>query len=648
MKKSTFITRVCGGAYLVFLIWSLWVLTVRASGTGGVLGIFSVGWMYALAAYYLIGLALIGLMIWLLVAPESFLLFLGEDLEDALGELRAARWLLLLVFISVPQFLLLGGWKEYFSLPVFRQIVFLTSGMLAGLMIPDRRRRIGERLVLGLFLTTVVFAVILKAAYVVDFPFSLSWSEGNRIWDYSLIFARNRYELNSDFSMPTYMAPGRHGLWGLIFLVPNVGIRMVRLWDLVIWVAPGIILGWTAFSSRLEESRLRRWILILWTFLFLWQGPIYSPLLLSAILLLALYDPQDLRRSAVGAGLACFYAGISRWTWFVAPAIWVVLIDLYRTDPVRAWPALWKQVKRELILGGAGLAGGGVSWLVTHLAVPREDAIFATALEQDLLFYRLWESATNELGILPGLLLAASPLLLLLGWVLVRSGIWKNWLFSAAAVIALGAMIAVGLVASVKIGGGNNLHNLDMFLVTLLLLVVLAYPAWRDQLQQWPVIQVLTVIVVLMPAWFATRSGSLPHFRKEETVQASLQIVREEVARAAGEGDVLFIDERQLLTFGEVPQVPLVEEYELKELMNQAMRRNDAYFEEFHADLASHRFSLIISDPLPIVFKGKDFIFGEENDLWVEYVSIPILDYYEPIHSLEGTELWLLAPIANP
>jgi len=91
----------------------------------------------------------------------------------------------------------------------------------------------------------------------------------------------------------------------------------------------------------------------------------------------------------------------------------------------------------------------------------------------------------------------------------------------------------------------------------------------------------------------------------------------------------------------------MVAEYELKDLMNQAMRQNEAYFADFYKDLEAHRFSLIISDPLPIVYKGSETIFGEENDLWVAQVSEPVLKYYEPVQRLEKLGIWLLAPRAG-
>ncbi|MBN1264767.1 MAG: hypothetical protein JXA25_04690 [Anaerolineales bacterium] len=645
MKQPYFLTRFIAAVYLFFLGWSLWELTDRASGTGGVLGIFSIGWTYALSVYYLVALILLVFLIWMLISPSSFLTFLRDNVERALQVLGLARWVLVLGLFSIPLLLFLGNWKEYFELPVFRQIVFITTGLLSGLMIPDREKRIGERLVLGLFLTTFVYLIVIKAASVVDYPFSLTWSEGNRFWDYSLIFAKSRYLLDSNFSLPTYIAPGRHGLWGLIFLFPNVSIQIVRLWDLIVWVVPGLLLGWALFSTRLDSSLLRRLIMILWVFLYLWQGPIYSPLLLSALLLVVMYSPQKLLRSAAGAMLACFYAGFSRWTWFVAPAIWVVLLDLFSTDPVRRWFDFWLRSRRALVLGGAGLLGGGAAWLGMRILIPRDEAIYATAMQQDFLQYRLWESATNDLGIVNSLLLAALPLLLLLILVYVRTKPKVDWLFVATMTVALAAMISIGLIASIKIGGGNNLHNLDMFLVTLVLLAMLFYPTWRRLLPDQPILQVLTLLIILIPVWFVSRSGKLPNIKPQAAVEGALTVIGQEVERAAQEGEVLFIDQRQLLTFSEVPRVLLVEEYELKDLMNQAMRRNQAYFEKFYDDLENHRFSLIISDPLPIIYKGSETIFGEENDLWVEQVSVPILQYYEPVQEFKGLGIWLLAPI---
>jgi hypothetical protein len=108
------------------------------------------------------------------------------------------------------------------------------------------------------------------------------------------------------------------------------------------------------------------------------------------------------------------------------------------------------------------------------------------------------------------------------------------------------------------------------------------------------------------------------------------------------------MDQRQLLTFGYVTGVPLVPEYEKKMLMNEALSSNAAYFRPFYADLANHRFALIISDPLRTPIKDSSYQFGEENNAWVTWVSNPVLCYYqeEDTHKEVGVEL--LVPKSEP
>ena len=54
---------------------------------------------------------------------------------------------------------------------------------------------------------------------------------------------------------------------------------------------------------------------------------------------------------------------------------------------------------------------------------------------------------------------------------------------------------------------------------------------------------------------------------------------------AAQNGPVLFINERQLVTFGDV-RVPLVPDYEAVTLMEMAMSGNQVYLDRFYDDLA--------------------------------------------------------------
>ena len=202
----------------------------------------------------------------------------------------------------------------------------------------------------------------------------------------------------------------------------------------------------------------------------------------------------------------------------------------------------------------------------------------------------------------------------------------------------------MGLVASVKIGGGSNIHNLDMFLVSLVFLVAITMMSKEDFSSFPGYAWALLAFVLFLPVWNLTRFHSELEIPTDSNPQGAVAEIRQAVQDAAQDGEVLFIDQRQLLTFGEITDVPLVIEYELKDMMNQAMGHNKAYFEIFREDIENHRFRLIVSDPLYVVFQGPKIAFGEENDAWVEEVTIPILGHYETVMRFDKDNIWLLAP----
>ncbi len=362
--------------------------------------------------------------------------------------------------------------------------------------------------------------------------------------------------------------------------------------------------------------------------------------MLSAALLAWGFDPQRLGRSLLVAALASFYAGLSRWTWMAAPAVWAgmwMLVAQARPRP------LWRQAIRPLAAGLAGLAGGAAALGVMQWAFPRPDPIYATSLSHDLLWYRLWKSSTNPQGIVPALIYTVGPLVLWLLW-RHRRALKSNLLAVLGVAAGMAAFLAAGLVASVKIGGGSNLHNLDMFLVGLVFLTGWSLASAGLEGRPSALAGGLMVAVLVIPVWNAIKVGGPVEWPPEQEVKEALAEVRARVQAAAQEGEVLFIDQRQLLTFGQIQGVPLVMDYELKDMMNQAMGRNKVYFARFEADLARHRFSLIVSDPLPVVYKNGEGPFPEENDLWVDQVTLPILRYYEPVLKIDAFDIWLLAP----
>jgi len=112
-------------------------------------------------------------------------------------------------------------------------------------------------------------------------------------------------------------------------------------------------------------------------------------------------------------------------------------------------------------------------------------------------------------------------------------------------------------------------------------------------------------------------------------------------------GDILFMDQRQLITFGYIKEIPLVPEYDKKVLIDQALSANAQYFQGFYRDLAAHRFSLIVTNPLRENVQTTSDEFGEENNAWVKWVSTPLLCYYEPLYTLKKVHVQLLGPRQN-
>jgi hypothetical protein len=222
----------------------------------------------------------------------------------------------------------------------------------------------------------------------------------------------------------------------------------------------------------------------------------------------------------------------------------------------------------------------------------------------------------------------------------------------------------MGLVVSVKIGGGNNLHNMDMFLVSLVLLGGMSLggrdihrfhreknnePGASLEDEQWPLsIRLAAILAVLIPSWAVVRTGQRLELPDRRVTEQAVQLIASKAERLLKSGEVLFLDQRQLLTFGAVRGIPLVTDYEKKYMMDQAMAGNAGYFKTFYTDLAEHRFALIVSEPLFTNLQGDEYGFQEENNAWVRWVAGPLLCYYAPLQTIPEVRVQLLVPRAQP
>ncbi len=569
------------------------------------------------------------------------------------------RWLFSLLAILIalyPSFLLLETyWGDVFTGAYLRLLLLLSSASLVAVCLPFERQDSIQpaSFFFSLVLVGGLFLIAAQLITVNNYPFSLTWSEGNRLYEYSIYFASGRYDYIGELTA-IRGASGRYLLWGLPFLFPDTPLWAHRLWNAILSTLPHLTLGYL-LSRWSGWPRRGRWLFALWIFLFLAQGPIYTPLILSAILVVIFVRPGKLAPALLAAALAGYYASLSRWTWLPAVPAWtvfVLLADFHLPQSQQGRGGLAALLSRDalrrlapIVLAALAALGGGL------LANPKlflpHKLSQSTALSQPLLWYRLFPNATYPEGVLLALTIACLPLIVLLAWLMAT----KRWQVNLLQGLAYGAALLVfligGVVASVKIGGGNNLHNLDMFLVSLAILAGLALRNAQLDLPAWPLaMRVVLTLTILLPAWAAIRSGSPLKLPPPEATRKALENIRSQAAQAAQSGEVLFMDQRQLLTFGLVDGIRLIPEYEKKYMMDRAMAGDSAYFETFYQDLARHRFALIISDMQFKMIKDSNYAFSEENNAWVKWVSEPLLCYYTPLRTLQNVDIQLLAP--NP
>jgi hypothetical protein len=648
---------------VAYLLWrAVAEFYLDAPVTGLLIGKFSSGWAATFVGWVFFCLLLLAIATMWLVAPQRLSRARNWFLSRR-ERLGALRWVITALFVLLPAvFFLFLKWGGYFETPALRTVVLAASGGSAALFISRSREKLAEGLELGfgILLAATIFYTAKQLVWVNNLPFALGWSEGNRLYDYSFIFGGGRY-LYSDEAAPLRKDIGRQLLWGLPFLIPNTPIWFHRAWNFFLATAPSLSLGY--FLSRWGNlAGLKRWVYILWVFLFLAQGPIYTPLVISALAIILFVRPGKWLVASSAGFLAGYYASLSRFTWLPAAPVWAgfVLLDEFQL-PRLEFPrgkkgdqvlAFLRSLSPVIFISGISLVGG-------LLASPRflrpKELSTSVAFAQPLLWYRLFPNVTYPEGILLALLLACGPLAALLVW-LAASKRWRlNWVQAAAYTAGSLVFLGAGLVASVKIGGGNNLHNLDMFFISLAILSGMALRA-RNQtsIAEVPGLwRALLALILVIPAWSAYRTGSSLSLPPADRVGKALTVIQNRVSEASQQGEILFMDQRQLLTFGYIQGIPLVTDYEKKFVMDQAMAADQDYFEQFYQDLANQRFALIVSDPLFTRIKESTYAFSEENNAWVQWVAQPLLCYYAPVRKipenvLDDFDIQMLAPRINP
>jgi hypothetical protein len=504
----------------------------------------------------------------------------------------------------------------------------------------------------------VIAKVISFAPDVSSYPLSLGWSEASRYYYASLPFAERLYGQSIPLSI---LHPTRYLLQSLPFLYPDTPLWAHRLWQVLLWLGTTGITG-VLLARRLKlGSRLFAGLLAMWFFLFLFQGAVYYHLQICIWIVLLGTSPARPWRTLLAVLLASAWAGMSRVNWFPVPAM--LAAGLYFLESALK-PGIAPGLRRPGMTPGGWLwyllppavwfgAGVAVAFLSQALYIywsgnGGQAAAFASSFTSDLLWYRLWPNPTFAPGVVLGIVLVSLPALALIAQYTATKGRALHGLRWSGLAGMMAVLFGGGLVASVKIGGGGDLHNMDAYLV---LLGILAAYLFTDRATAEPGEVVhfvphyaVALFAVLVPVAFALY-GLKPAYHLDYAA-ADQSIGRVEALAgkvAKGGGEVLFINQRQLLMEGTIKGVPLVPEYELLTLMEMAVSNNQGYLQRFYADLRSHHFAMIIA---PAQGSKSELVeqFSDEDNQWVKRVGRYLACTYRVRRSLPAVGLEILVP----
>lgn len=624
----------------------------RAHGSSGVI---STAWMLVLAAYILMmALNLLALVMLFLPVRDR----LGRIADRVFGWAQKLGWLnllpMLLLWVAFVGYLYVGYDKVFAGFVPRVWVFWLVTGAGAFFLTALWKKAAYFPAFLAVM---IVYGFGVKMlGYLPDvtsFPFSLGWSEASRYYYASLPYARPLFGIDIPLS-PWH--PSRYLLQGIPFLLPGNTLLLSRLWQVILWLVLPVLTG-LVLARRFRVSKWQAVLGALWAGLFLLQGPVYYHLLVCVILVLWGFDSRRFWKTLIFVGLGSLWAGISRVNWIPVPAMLAVAMYVMERpvceagDPrlPRTWlkylwqPAAWGVVGCALALA----AQQGYVAISGHA----DTSGFGSSFTSALLWYRLLPSPTYPLGVLPTILLVTAPQLILLGYFAARKG--REWHFLRW--LALAAMLLVlfvgGLVVSSKIGGGSNIHNMDAYLV--LILLIAAY-AWMDRFTPEnpssvrPVRRPWTLLLLIIAVTVIFNMQIQNPFDRRDITQAEFDLnkMRAIVQEYAAQDEVLFITQRQLIMYDNlIPGVQMVPEYELLTLSEMAISNNQGYLERFYTDLRNHRFALIVVAPqFEVIQDPLRDGFAEENNAWVIHISQPILRYYKTEINLDTQGIDLMVP----
>lgn len=505
-----------------------------------------------------------------------------------------------------------------------------------------------------LTLGSVAIRIFNLFAPIAYYPFAIFWSESGRIYNSYQIF--NLFGADAIKSFP-WLDPARAILDSLAFLIPSVTILKWRVWVASISIITMAVTSFLIVLRAIRNQKLmpaRRLIfLILFTLfgtLFFFQGPIYAHLLIGIVPILLFYRQDKPKITLIIVAICAIWSGLTRVNWFFMPAIIASLLYVLK-QPRQKMPA-WRYFCWPFIWGMTNLI---ISLPIYFWALGKanQPSILNPELKYGFEVAKLWPNAGYTFGLIPGIFLVTAPMLFIIMrylW-LQRHSIDK--LRIAFLLLLLSGLAAGSTLMSLRAGGGFDLHNYDTVLLVVFIIAIQigfreVQPDEDNIFSGSIFFHPITIgILLIVPIFLSVRAIKPAPVYDYVAAQDAIKNINLALKENASkqESQVLFIDYRPLVVFGQVPPRPIYNSYEKVELMEMAMAQNKLYFQQFTDTLSQHKFDLIIT---PLLWQGEQLQgenpFWYENNSWSNYVVAPILEYYESGYTNREADLQIYYP----
>jgi hypothetical protein len=622
--------------------------TFLLAGRLGLAPLTSKTWLAMLAAQALLGALSLLLLAISFTARREGLFNSFESIDKLAGRVRWIGYPVLLAAVTAyPLIMLYSPYRNLFSkqaeMRLFMFWMIALAGMQAIKLAIPRLKSWPVALLSTILLQACIQRVALYLPDISAYPFAMGWSETSRFY-YPALFV-SPLVFGQSFAWPI-LHPSLH-----FALVPpylfDAPLWFHRFWQVAVrFVLVGLIAPALVYRLKINSSAWR-WIVGLWVFLALFTLPLYLHLAVPVFILLWGFSARNERRTWLWLVLASIWAGLSRLNWYPMPGMLAAALYFLEVPAEKkGWSYLLKPAVWFVVSTAIAFLSMQIYIALSGISNPGD---FYTSLSSTKLWERLWPNSSYFLGVLPGIVIFSAPLWLVLfyGWRVggARDKSRATWLL----LLELLVLFVGGLVVSMKIGGGADIHNMDAYVVLLLVIAgYLLFGARHAQQAAQPVRAypwAIIALLVLVPAWFSVLDKASFWQYDPASSQATLAGLQQEVDQVNSQGgEILFITQRHLISMHMLKGVTLVPEYEREELMEMAMAQNTAYLQVFRADLQKHRFAAIVVDPLRYNFVGDEEAMGAENNAWTRYIVKNILCFYREGPSYPDDHIAIYVP----